>query len=183
MIPQRTTERLLLRPFRRSDAHDYAAQIYSDPAVMRYMTADGRAKDAAPLYAAQVIERRLRHWAATDYRYGGWAVVERTSGALMGHVGLFDIEDSGDVEVGYALGQAYWGKGYATEAARDVLAYGFDVVQLDVIHGLAFPPNTPSLHVMHKLGMTRQPDTTRYYGEHLAHCIITRAAYRAQSSR
>jgi RimJ/RimL family protein N-acetyltransferase len=61
------------------------------------------------------------------------------------------------VEVGWRLARAHWGKGYATEAARAALAFGFEQVGLNEIVSFTVPANTRSIAVMERLGMTRNP--------------------------
>jgi RimJ/RimL family protein N-acetyltransferase len=100
-------------------------------------------------------------------RYGGWerehgytlwAVVERESGRLVGDCGLIPLEGQGpEVELGYRFDREHWGRGYATEAARAALAFGFDTLGLSEIVALTVPANERSRRVMERLGMTRSP--------------------------
>ncbi|MEO1443691.1 MAG: GNAT family N-acetyltransferase, partial [Chloroflexota bacterium] len=115
--------------------------------------------------------------------YGAWALVEKATDRFMGHVGLFIIDNTDVIEVGYALGRTFWGNGYATEAAHATLRYGFDVVGLDEIVAVAFPENTASLRVMEKVGMTSQGITDRYYDVMLACYTLTRADFEKQNAR
>ena len=74
----------------------------------------------------------------------------------MGEAGLQYLEAGPDVELGYTLARAAWGRGYATEAARAVLHWGFAGLRLHRIVAVADPANTASLHVLEKLGMARR---------------------------
>ena len=103
----------------------------------------------------------IRRWIARaeseqrERGYGMWIVTERESGAFVGEVGLTEQVFAGtrDVEVGYQLRPEFWGRGYATEAARASLAFGRDVVGLERIVALIDPRNTASQRVAAKLGM------------------------------
>lgn len=171
------TERLRLRPFVEADAADYARQVFSNPAVMRYMNVVGSVPPSPLAYAMQVIGRREAEWAVRGY--GAWAVTNRADGALMGHAGLYHIDGTAVIEIGYALGEAYWGQGYATEAARAVLCFAFTRAALPRIVAVAFPQNIASLRVMQKIGMRYTGLTTQYYNLELASYALTHAEYHA----
>jgi len=90
-----------------------------------------------------------------QYRFhlGRWAIHAKSNDAFLGWCGLKLMEDMGTVDLGYRLLPSAWGKGYATEAARYTLQYGFQVLQLEVITGMAHVDNTASLRVLEKIGM------------------------------
>jgi RimJ/RimL family protein N-acetyltransferase len=94
-------------------------------------------------------------------RFGWWALEVPGVTPFAGFVGLFsptfEAPFTPAVEVGWRLARSTWGQGFATEAARAALAYGFDVIRLDEIVSLTVPANTRSRRVMEKLGMTRSP--------------------------
>ncbi|MCC6616596.1 MAG: GNAT family N-acetyltransferase [Anaerolineae bacterium] len=154
--PTLTTERLLIRPFTLADVDDYQRVLHSDPAVMRYLP--GGVTKPRNETAAE-LQGYIDHCAL--HGYGFEALIERATGAFVGDVGLDHLDDQ--VAIGYTLGSAFWGKGYATEAARAVLAYGFDVLQLKAIVAIAQPENTASRRVLERLGMTYAGETDRYY--------------------
>jgi [ribosomal protein S5]-alanine N-acetyltransferase len=81
------------------------------------------------------------------------AVTLRTDGRMIGGVGLRLVEDHQHAELGYWLGVNYWGKGYATEAAREMLRYGFEVLTLHRIFASYFKGNEASGRILKKLGM------------------------------
>ena len=82
-----------------------------------------------------------------------WPVIERSSGDLVGEAGLFPLDPEGpDIALGYAFGTAYWGRGYATEAARAVLAEGFGPLDLQRVVAITREANAGSRNVLHKLG-------------------------------
>ena len=144
------TPRLLLRPFGPGDA-PLVHRVYSDPEVMRYVA-------TGPMADLSVTERLLQDYEAHQKRlgYSFWAVIERESGSLIGDAGLYRTP-TGEVELGYTLGVAWWGRGYATEAARAVLAYGFEQLALSEIVSFTTVANVRSRRVMDKLGMRRSP--------------------------
>jgi RimJ/RimL family protein N-acetyltransferase len=142
------TPRLLLRPFGPGDAV-LVHRVYSDPDVMRYVA-------TGPMADLAVTERLLADYAAHQKRlgYSFWAVVERSSGLLIGDAGLYRTP-AGEVELGYTLGAEWWGHGYATEAASAWLECAFSSLGIFEVVALAEPANIASLHVLEKLGMRR----------------------------
>ena len=162
------TPRLLLRPFAPGDARLVHA-VYSDPEVMRYV-ATGAMESIA------VTERLLADYTAHQRRHGYsfWAVIERESGALIGDAGLYRTP-AGEVELGYTLGAAWWGRGYATEAASCWLATAFEDLGIEEVVALAEPANVASLRVLDKLGMQRDGERLAFGRPH--------AVFRAQARR
>jgi ribosomal-protein-alanine N-acetyltransferase len=106
-----------------------------------------------------VVERIRAHFA--EHGFGLWAVEVAEDGALAGFVGLqvphFEAAFTPCVEVGWRLGRAHWGRGYATEAARAALDHGFGPAGLREIVSFTVPANRRSRAVMERLGMVRDP--------------------------
>jgi RimJ/RimL family protein N-acetyltransferase len=151
--PILSTDRLLLRPWRESDREPFAA-LNADPAVMEYF--------AKPLDRSEsdaMVARIMDHF--DSHGFGFWAVEARNVGDLIGMVGLaiprFETHFTPCVEIGWRLAREHWGKGYATEAARAALRYGFERLGLGEIVAFTVPQNARSRAVMDKLGMTRSP--------------------------
>ncbi len=96
-----------------------------------------------------------------DARGYGWFAVEvGQTGEFIGFAGLDEVDEEmpfGGVEIGWRLARAAWGHGYATEAARAVLAFGFDTLDLPEILALTTVGNVRSQAVMRRLGMTHDP--------------------------
>ena len=94
--------------------------------------------------------------------FGLWAVEVQATGAFIGFTGLnhpsFEAHFTPAVEVGWRLARAAWGEGYATEAARASLAFGFEEIGLDQIVSFTAAGNARSRAVMERIGMTRDPD-------------------------
>jgi len=157
-LPTLDTPRLHLRPFAPADLDAYYRQIWSDDAVMRYLPA-GKATERAR--AQDFLVHIISHW--RTHSLGLFAVSEKTSGAFMGHCGLNWLPDHQVFEIGYAFGQAFWGRGYATESGAVVLEHGFMVGKLARIVGMTLPDNLASQHVLQKLGM-EAAGTIQAYG-------------------
>jgi RimJ/RimL family protein N-acetyltransferase len=145
------TSRLLLRPWRDADVAAFA-ELSTDPAVMEFLrplTEPG----AAEAWAARVRDHWRRH------AFGQWVVEIPGEASFIGVVGLstvsYEAHFTPAVEVAWRLAPAYWGRGYATAAARAALDYGFNTLGLAEIVAVTVPPNIRSRRVMERLGMTR----------------------------
>jgi ribosomal-protein-alanine N-acetyltransferase len=148
------TARLVLRGFQPDDIEPYAALIFADSEVMRYLP---KRDTPARERAERTMDFFNEHW--TQYPNGPWAVQLRETGELIGHCGLRFIPDIGETEVLYAFGKDFWGNGYATEAARASVDFGFEQAMLQRIVALADPANTASRRVMKKCGLTFEKET------------------------
>jgi RimJ/RimL family protein N-acetyltransferase len=126
----------------------------ADPEVMRHFVAPlTRAQSDA---LADRIERQFE-----ERGYGPWAIEIPGVAPFIGYVGLmyqtFPAHFTPAAEVGWRLDVPFWGKGYATEAARAAVADGFGRLRLDEIVSMTSPLNVRSIAVMERLGMTRDP--------------------------
>jgi RimJ/RimL family protein N-acetyltransferase len=157
--PSLETERLLLRPWRPAEDLDALAALNADAEVMRFVAPNrplSRAETAAQL------ERFVAHWDA--HGFGLWAVVPRREpgAGCIGFAGLaipsFLPAVLPAVEVGWRLAPAFWGRGFATEAARASVAFGFERLELRSIVSVIEPGNDRSRRVAEKLGMRPAPD-------------------------
>lgn len=146
------TERLTLRMWRESDIDEYAS-ICADPRVMRPMGRGPMDRGEAWRNMAMVIG----HWHLRGY--GLWAVEERASGALIGRIGCWQPEGWPGFEVGWMLGSNYWGRGFATEAARASLKYAFEELKQTHVISLINPENLPSIRVAERLGEHYEGET------------------------
>lgn len=106
-----------------------------------------------------LLDRIERHF--EKHGFGLYAVELRENHSLIGYVGLavpaFEAAFTPCVEIGWRLAANVWGRGFATEAAREVLRYGFEEVKLTEILSWTTVGNTRSRRVMEKLGMARDP--------------------------
>ena len=151
------TERLILRGPISGDVDDWAAVIFADPMVMRYMP---RVSVAPEEMAKSMVAwfTQLRE----QQQVGGWLITKKTDSQFVGHCILAYRDAFGECELGYALGQAFWGQGYGTEAARAVARYGFEQANLDRMFAVAFPENQPSWRILQQLGFVYEKDVTHY---------------------
>ena len=145
------TERLVLRPWRKSDLEPFAA-LNADHVVMEHF--------AHPLTAAETADfvSRIEDRFATS-GWGLWAVEVTDRAPFIGYVGLWpaDHVEPGAVEVGWRLAHGAWGHGYAPEAAAEVLRFGFEDVGLEEIVSFTTTDNANSRRVMEKIGLHREP--------------------------
>ncbi|MDJ0340309.1 GNAT family N-acetyltransferase [Streptomyces sp. H10-C2] len=92
--------------------------------------------------------------------FGWWAVEVSATGEFIGFAGLDQVDDGfpfTGVEIGWRLARSAWGHGYATEAARAVLAFGFEALALPEILAVTTATNVRSQAVMRRIGMTYDP--------------------------
>ena len=165
------TPRLLIRPWTPDDA-EAALAIYGDARVMRYLGSAGAGGGSPPVPDLETMRQRMRRWfeqsADPDGLPGLLAIVEKESGQPIGSVLLKRLPDGSgnptkDVEVGWHLRPDRWGRGHATEAARAMIAYAFEILRLPEVHAVVYKDNAASLRVCERLGMTHLGETDRYY--------------------
>jgi RimJ/RimL family protein N-acetyltransferase len=142
------TERLLLRPLRADDADAFVA-LHADERVNRFVGA----------YTLRQARERLatieRQWA--ERGHGLCAVELRSTGEFLGRCGLNHWPRFDEVEIGWTFRAEAWGHGYATEAARACVDWGFatlDAAYVPYLTAMIRPGNTPSVRVAERLGFT-----------------------------
>jgi len=144
-----------LRAERMSQTHlPFITAMHADAALMATM---GGTRDATS--TRRYVQHNLLHWA--EQGYGMYVLAERDSGALAGRAGL-KLALAGDVEhveIAYAFQTACWGRGYASEITRALLALGFERLPVQALSAVAVVANAASLRVMEKCGL-RWIDTT-----------------------
>lgn len=146
--PSLKTQRLVLRPFTMDDAPTLFP-IVQEPNIFQYFPT----KTAWEMERVErAIRHQIEHW--ESFGYGLWAVTLAESNQLMGWCGLEFLPDTNETEVGYLLSGIFWGKGYATEAARASVQFGKDTIGLREIIGLTDPENIASQRVLEKSGLT-----------------------------
>lgn len=159
-LPTLATERLLLRPWRDSDAHSFAA-LNADPEVMAFLRHPSSGSSASGLInARRMIARNAA--LSRDRGFGHWALEAVGVAPFIGVAGLavppFRVSITPCVMIAWRLARAYWGCGYATEAGRAVLTFAFEEMGLEEVVAFTVPANQRSLAVMDRLGMTRSPE-------------------------
>jgi RimJ/RimL family protein N-acetyltransferase len=145
------TERLLLRRFTAADV-DNLWELDSDPAVMRYLT--GGTPTPRDVITQEILPRFLRSYERRD-GCGVWAAIEKSSGAFLGWFSFRSREGTSpdEVELGYRLRRAAWGKGHATEGARALIRTGFKELGVRRVVAATYEDNIASRRVMEKAGL------------------------------
>lgn len=143
------TPRLILRQWQDTDLEAFC-EMNADQEVMQYFP--------EPLSHQQSLAMAEKIRQLIDKNgWGFWAVERKNDRAFLGFVGLNQVKAALPcvpcVEVGWRLAKAYWGDGYATEAAQASINFGFNVLQLTRIVAFTATVNTPSIAVMQRLGM------------------------------
>ena len=170
MLHEIKTERLLLRPFTMDDLDAFFA-LRADADVMRYISSPTPTTlEGTRERLSQVIEQY------GELGFGFFAVVRQSDERLVGWCGLAPIDSVPEIEIGYGFAPDCWGRGYATEAARAIIKFGFEDLGLTRIVAVAFPENTGSTNVMKKLGMS-YVHVGRYWGADLVRYDITRELF------
>jgi RimJ/RimL family protein N-acetyltransferase len=164
---------LLLRPHREDDAA-YLVALNADPEVTRYTGDAGGLTDER---AREVIARLQRE---AIERLGRMVVVDVATGERLGWCGLKREPEIGGIDLGYRFFRQHWGKGFATEAARACLDFGFGDLALEEILAWVVPENAASVRVLEKLGF-RRTGATRIHGEEMHTYAMDRAGYAARA--
>ena len=151
-MPEISTERLIMRGWQESDLAPWAA-MNADPEVRRCL---------GPLLTFEQASAWVLNFQdeLDRYGFGFWALEVSASGEFIGFTGLRALDEEmpfTGVELGWRLARPAWGHGYATEAARAALAYGFDILGLPEIIAVTMARNLRSRAVMQRIGMTTDP--------------------------
>jgi RimJ/RimL family protein N-acetyltransferase len=165
------TERLAMRAYEAGDLARLHKVLYGDPEAMALL---GGARDLAGTRAS--IERSMLQQELGGHSF--WPVFERESGLLIGEAGLFPLAPGGpDIALGYAFGREYWGRGYATEAARSVLAEAFDELGLEHVVAITREANAGSRNVLTKLGF-RMDGARHVWGAEQLYFTLRKSSWR-----
>jgi RimJ/RimL family protein N-acetyltransferase len=150
-LPTITTMRLIMR-WTSEDDVDSLYEIFSDPRVMRYWSSGPLANREA----AAALQREIAGGNRKDTMWK-WGLALRDTNKLIGTVTLFNLSlSNGRAEIGYAMGSAYWGKGYMNEALTALILHAFDVLNLRRLEADVDPRNTPSVRTLERLGFQRE---------------------------
>jgi RimJ/RimL family protein N-acetyltransferase len=144
-LPLLQTNRLTLRPCALDDV-GALHQLWIDRDVRRFLWDDV----AIPRERAEETLRDAVESAAEGL--GMWVVTERGADAVAGFCGLIRREEDSDPELLYGLAPAFWKRGFASEAAKAVLAYAFGTLGIARVTAATDPPNLASVSVMERLG-------------------------------
>jgi len=108
--------------------------------------------------------------------FGAYAVVEQSSGEVIGYCGLFyfaDVNGRSEIEIGYRLRRSVWRRGYATEASRAVRDHAFNKLSIKRLIAIIDPSNVASIHVAQKIGMCYEADVMFEGYTHPDHVYVT----------
>jgi RimJ/RimL family protein N-acetyltransferase len=152
-VAELRSPRLALRQWRDADLEPFS-RLNADPEVMRHFPSPLSREESDALAERERRRIKLLGW-------GLWSVEVTESAQFIGFVGLaeprFDAHFTPAIEVGWRLARDAWGRGYASEAARVAVAFGFDELRLDEIVSFTTVENDRSVRVMERIGMTHDP--------------------------
>jgi RimJ/RimL family protein N-acetyltransferase len=170
--PTLSTDRLVLRPFRDDDLEPFT-EVLRTEAVRAALNIPA---DVGPARAFNEMVAWLGQWELRGT--GHWALEERGTGVLVGRAGLHrpGWEDWPGVEVGWTLHPDHWGKGYATEAGAQAVAYAFGTLGLPEVWSIIRPGNQRSQGVARRLGFTLVDERVLSFFPSAAHGIWHLAA-------
>ena len=144
-----TTERLLLREFEKSD-WQAVLEYQSDPLYLRYTPWTQR-DEASVREFVQIFINWRKEVPRKKFQF---AIVLQANGQLIGNCGIrMNTPNAWEADIGYELNSQYWGHGYATEAAKTLLSFGFDELKLHRIWAHCVAENVGSAHVLEKIGL------------------------------
>jgi len=142
-----STKHLTLRDFTIADFDVFAA-LMADPEVMRFSLKGPLSKEEAKEYFQK---RVIDHYA--KYGFGLWAIFRKDQ--FIGFAGLIsqNVDGKEEIELAFRLDPKYWGKGYATEAAKEICRYAFETLKCERLISIVDPKNERSLKVVQRVGM------------------------------
>lgn len=149
-LPILYTQRLMIRPISVLDADDmfeYAKTPFVGPTA-GWPPHQSLADTINIIKAMTIIK--------TPYELGTWAIVLRQNDKMIGTIELYNHFQHFKAELGYSINPYYWGNGFATEAAREVITYGFEFLDLKRIEVGTFVDNYSSQKVCEKLGFIKE---------------------------
>lgn len=145
-VPVIETSRLRLRGWKETDI-DALAELNANPEFIRYF---GQGVPISRFESWKVLAMLAGHWALKGF--GIWVVEDKASGEFLGRVGIWDPADWPGVEIGWGIAPKHWGKGYAPEAARASMEWGFRHLDIDSLISVIHPDNQASKLVARKIG-------------------------------
>ena len=153
------TERLILRKFKISD----------DEAMLKYWIADEKIQSlySEPVYTTkaevdELLEKYINSYQKNDYYR--WAIIEKNSGECIGQIAYFLVDSKNNfAEIEYCIGSDFQCKGYATEATKAVIKYGFNKINLHKEQICTKTINKPSKRVIEKCGFTYEGTLRDYF--------------------
>ena len=152
------TERLIFRQLKPDDAKDLH-RIYSNPETMKFM---GDYKESVENERNNIQKHIEKYY--NQLGFGLWATVLKENNRLIGRCGLLyqEIESARDLEFAYLIDRDFWGRGLATEAAREIMNLGFNQFGFTQIIAVIKPENEASIRVAEKCGLNYEREVSDY---------------------
>jgi len=160
IIPTIETERLILRAPTPADAATWITFI-ADPDFGRYVP-KSKVTRTPEERAERIISVYQRRWESQPLSAVGWAVTRKEDRQFIGLCGIEVLEGTSDGELDYLLGKPYWGQGFATEAARAMVRFGFEHISWERIVAAIVPANIASGRVLDHLGFVYEKHVNYY---------------------
>jgi ribosomal-protein-alanine N-acetyltransferase len=163
------TTRLILRHLVMDDLDELFA-LYSDPEIRKYFPEGVLSYEETKEELEWFLNGHPKH-----PELGLWATIHKETGKFIGRCGLlpWTIEGQDEIEIAYLLDKVYWKQGLATEAARGILQYGFEPLNLSRLICMIDPENIASQRVAERIGMTFEKKVDEYEGENLPFFIYS----------
>lgn len=139
------TERLTLRPIELGEIDEFLA-LHEDPEVTRFLTSLNRAQALRRLEAAELEWKQRGH--------GMFSVRDRVTDRFLGRAGLKYWKQFDETEAGWVLRREVWGRGYATEAARACIDWGWRVLEVPYLTAMIQRENVRSIRVAERIGFS-----------------------------
>jgi ribosomal-protein-alanine N-acetyltransferase len=163
------TERLIVRQYSMDDA-GYFFLLNGDEAVTRYIR-PAKTREECDAF----LHENIQYYEANP-QYGRWAVDDKITGEFVGSFAIIPVPGKEQMQLGYSLLPAHWGKGYATELSKAGLEYVFSRTTIDPIYAYTAAPHIASQQVLLKAGFNYIGDTIEGENE-LSGFILSKEAY------
>ena len=155
MAQELKTIRLKLRNWQAEDLPRWI-EMNSDPVTLKYFVRTDTKEESELSFERFKNNLEL-------HEFGLWAVEEKETGNFMGFIGLSEkfiegVSFTPCIEIGWRLDKEFWGRGYATEGALEVLRFAQEELKIDQIYSYTARINTPSINVMKKIGLIERPE-------------------------
>ena len=150
------TKRLVLRTFEAGDL-DTAYILFNDAEVQKYLSKRNK-RNRQQLEV--LLEKSLNYWQTRGF--GMFCVAEKLSGDMIGYCGFQYFDKTTDIEIVFGYLKEFWGQGFATEAARACLKFGFEKLEFERVLAATVPENTASRFVLEKLHMKCEENSVHY---------------------
>ena|SRR3989338_860177 len=143
------TEHLIIRPATMADVQGFVS-FWNDREVMKFL-GDGSWGGGEEVVKKLLIGNIAFYEANPGL--GSWVVEDKATQKVIGEASLGHLTETGEIEAGFILSKAYWGRGLGTELLRGLLTHGFSSLGADYVVAVCHPDNLASVRVMEKCGM------------------------------